>query len=459
MKKYIFKAPTVINLEITEGCNIRCRHCYNFWREKRQTYLSINKESLSQLIDIFRQAGIFHVVLTGGEPFLNFDLLGYGIKELLKNNISVSCNSNLMLATEQKIKILKDAGLDHILTSLNSYNPDVNDYIVHCKGAFKKILKGIDIAVKSGIRVSVNMIISQWNKTHVYETGMLVHKLGCQKIFGTRVVPPSKANILVGSNFDATGNDYISVLEQLLKVKQDTGIMIGTLVGYPLCMLRDLEKYVDFVGRGCPAQSGHLMSINTNGQTHACVHQAEGYGNIFEIGIYRAYENMRVWHDESYRYGSCKGCCYIDICKTGCRMNSYAHYDAYDKKDNLMKDKNNFLKPYKIIHDPLIYEKIRLGARFYVPGRLRFRKESDFYLVNIRWANSIIVPTKIAEFLMQYQKTGKEFTLFDFGNQEEELLAKLFFKDAIESKDIKYNDFRNMAGLGIDSIFTTKMHD
>ena len=49
----------------------------------------------------------------------------------------------------------------------------------------------------------------------------------------------------------------------------------------------DLEKYADFVGRGCPGQSGHQMSINATGDTHSCAHEAEGYGNIFERPIKR----------------------------------------------------------------------------------------------------------------------------------------------------------------------------
>ena len=32
--KKIYSAPTVINLEMTEACNVKCRHCYNPWREE-----------------------------------------------------------------------------------------------------------------------------------------------------------------------------------------------------------------------------------------------------------------------------------------------------------------------------------------------------------------------------------------------------------------------------------------
>ena len=32
--KKVYSAPTTINLEMTEACNVKCRHCYNPWREE-----------------------------------------------------------------------------------------------------------------------------------------------------------------------------------------------------------------------------------------------------------------------------------------------------------------------------------------------------------------------------------------------------------------------------------------
>ena len=119
MKRF-FSAPTAVNLELTEICNITCRHCYNFWREDGMGSISLDEEKMDRLVEKFREAGIFHVILSGGEPFSKFEVLEHAIGELLRNNISVSCNSNLMLTSENKIERLATAGLDHILTSLPS---------------------------------------------------------------------------------------------------------------------------------------------------------------------------------------------------------------------------------------------------------------------------------------------------------------------------------------------------
>jgi len=448
MTTRILSAPTVVNVEITDVCNVKCRHCYNFWREENSRQTHMDNARFDQLVDMLVEAEVFHVVLSGGEPMAKFDLLEHGFKRLQENNISVSCNSNLMLATDERIQRLMDVGVDHILTSLTSHDPKTNDFMVNQEGAYEKIINGIEIAVRNGMRVSVNMIVAKANKDHVYDTGLLSHELGCQKIFGTRTVP-SVNKTSVDEEFQLTKEEQKNVLEQLVAVKEKTGIMIGTLVSYPLCFLGDLEKFKDFVGRGCPAQSGHVMGINADGISHACVHEEVGYGNVYDIGIKKAFKAMRPWHDKSYYYEGCRGCDYIDVCQSGCAMTAEANYGTKVEADPLFEGKEAITKPYQLVYDKSIYEKIDKGLKFVVPNRIRFRKEDGFYLLNVRWANTITVENHIAEFLIRYRDSEEAFDLNDFGKENRELLAQLFFKDVLES-EIKYEDVREFSGLGAD---------
>jgi hypothetical protein len=79
-----------------------------------------------------------------------------------------------------------------------------------------------------------------------------------------------------------------------------------------------------------------------------------------------------------------------------------------------------------------ILDAMESGMAFSVPKRLRFRKEDGFYLLSIRWANVITLPTVIAEFLISHQASSEVFTLEDFGREHRDLLVGLFFKDAVE---------------------------
>ncbi|MDP6054541.1 MAG: radical SAM protein, partial [Candidatus Latescibacteria bacterium] len=385
--KRIFSAPTAVNLELTEICNVACRHCYNFWREDRVSSISLDKDRMDRLVEKFREAGIFHVILSGGEPFAEFDVLEYAIDTLLQNNISVSCNSNLMLTTEDKIERLAAAGLDHILTSLPSGDPATCDHIMNQVGAFEKVVKGIEETVAGGIRVSANMVLMRSNLGQVYQTAELLSQLGVQKLFFTRSVPPVSQSE-PDTELDVGPEEMKGALDAALQAKADFGIQVGSLVSYPLCFLGDLEKYADFVGRGCPSQSGHRMSINATGDIHACVHEDESYGNVFESPLAEIYQTrMRKWHDQRFYYEGCRGCEYIEICESGCSMMALGHYGSHKEKDPLFVGPQGIIKHFKVAGNTDILDAMESGMAFSVPKRLRFRKEDGFYLLSIRWAN------------------------------------------------------------------------
>ena len=115
---------------------------------------SLDIEKFDKILNRIIEAGVFHVVLTGGEPMAKFPMLEYGFKKLKEANISRGCNSNLMLCTDERAKKLSSLGLDHILTSLPSRDPVTNDFIMGKQGSFDKIMKGIENATNNGIRES-----------------------------------------------------------------------------------------------------------------------------------------------------------------------------------------------------------------------------------------------------------------------------------------------------------------
>ncbi len=447
----LFTAPTVCNVEITEACNLSCTHCYNHFRPAGGTRERMTPENMDRLVNSLAEAGVFHVILSGGEPFINFDVLVQGFRLLREKNISFSCNSNLILATRERMHRLAEAGLDHILTSLNSCYHDVNDSMVNGHKALDKIKDGIRLARDHGIRVSANMIVTKANRDHVYETGRLAAELGCQKLFTTRAVPPERAENPRQTSFHMEREEALAMLEQLLRVKQEFGLMIGTLVSYPLCLLGDLERFSDLVGRGCPAQSGHAMNISVTGQCTPCVHQSKSDGNVFREDIRAIYARMHAWHDGTHTHEACTGCPYLEICRSGCRSTASAYTGSFQGPDPLMIGPHHFSKPYELVQDRKILERIRQGARLRVPSRLRFRKEQGFYLLNIRWANTITCPESLAQQLIA-RLGGAPFTAAEIGWENAETLAQLYWKDALESPDLQM--VRPLDKLGLSAGLT-----
>ncbi|MBF0512660.1 MAG: radical SAM protein [Desulfovibrionaceae bacterium] len=433
----LLSAPIMINLELTSGCNMKCRHCYNFWRgEDAAPAAGLEPRDIDLLAEKILAEGVFHVVLTGGEPLLRFDTLVYALKRFTEAGLSTSVNSNLMLLTAGKAARLRDAGLDHVLTSLNSRHAETNDYMVNSKGALEKIKRGVKTARAADIRVSVNMIVSEPNKDHVYETGRLCAELGAQRLFATRLVPSVRVKDVRATDLRLEKRAAREVLAQILAVKRDFGIGVGTLISYPLCFLEDLELYEDFVGRGCPAQRGNRMCVGADGSARACTHEERSYGNVFTQGIGEVFQAMRAWRDGGYLHGECAGCAYLGVCASGCRSAAYAYFGELSGPDPLFEGVGGVRKPYKPVLPGAILRAIDAGERFVAPERIRFRQEDGFTTVNVRWANAFALDSGLAAFLREKQRTGESFCLADLrSNDPRRDLAILIFKDAVEPLD------------------------
>ena len=193
------------------------------------------------------------------------------------------------------------------------------------------------------------------------------------------------------------------------------------------------------------------MSINATGDTHSCTHEAKGYGSVFDRPIAEIYQQkeMKKWRT-SYHFDGCKGCDYIDVCESGCRMTAQAYTGEHSGKDPLYLGPHVFEKHVKLVEDDGFSTKIKNGMEFFAPNRLRFRKEDGFYLVNARWANTMPLDNEIAEFLIKYKKSGESFTLKDFGVDKIDLLANLYYKDYIIDKSEQDIGERALKGLSLN---------
>jgi radical SAM protein with 4Fe4S-binding SPASM domain len=457
-KKKIYAAPTVINLEMTEACNVKCRHCYNPWRDEHAGKFNLDEKKIDYLIEEFVKNKVFHVILSGGEPLSKFKDLCYALEKLVTNNISTSLNSNLMLATPEKMKKLKDIGLDHVLTSWFSYFPIETDYITKYKGSYQKIIDGIKTTVNAGIRVSANTIVTQHNKDTIYKSGKFLHSIGVTQFFAHRVIPPAYDRKDKESQHYVTIKEAKKSLDELLKLKKEFGMSVGTLINYPLCMIGDLEKYQDFVGRGCPTQQGHRFNINSNGETHGCVMEDKNYGNVYEVGLKEVYEKTMKWRNESYLYEGCKGCHYIDVCQSGCRMDAYSASGKMDGKDPLMPGKEFIVKPFKFKNSSKVKNSVLKNVDIYVPKTIRFRKENSFWLMNIRWANSIEITNEEGEFFLKMQKSSGKFNHEDFKDiGSVDRLVGLICKEALKSD--KINISIRKTGVNIDPLKLPDLND
>jgi radical SAM protein with 4Fe4S-binding SPASM domain len=287
----------------------------------------LSPEETSAVVDILGEVGVFSITFTGGEPLLSMESVLAGLAACEKWGIESSLNSNLTTASIDKLVEFKRKGLQGILTSLMSCEEDLHDELVGRKGAFRQTIEGIKMAKLAGLRVSVNMVVSRKNLHSVYETGMFCRReLGIDSFAATRM-GPSSYNLSWFRQYKLSPKELRFMLDQLLKLKGDSGIQVDSLQPLPFCELQDIEKYRIFTKRSC-AGGVVMCTIGADGGVRPCSHMDVVYGNIFEEGFEEAWNSLEEWRKGILVPKECWDCEYVVNCKGGCRM-----FDKYDKED------------------------------------------------------------------------------------------------------------------------------
>src|SRR6056297_3621756 len=168
VEKFSLKSPLNVQIETTENCNHKCFYCYNHWRKDDFSKKNMSlKDSEIIAEKIIKEINPFFVVLTGGEPLMNFDTTFNLMKKFSKANINYTLNSNIILLTEEKLdKIIEVKPKIDILTSLPSFLEETYTKITG-KNTIKKFYENFERGIKKGAKIVPNMVTHKLNQDQV----------------------------------------------------------------------------------------------------------------------------------------------------------------------------------------------------------------------------------------------------------------------------------------------------
>lgn len=381
------KSPLTAQVEITQNCNHSCNHCYNFWRytETGSCSYAEDRTKVRKIFQKIIDAEIFHVVITGGEPLIYADEVIEYTRLLNDNNVAMGLNTNLSLMTPDLSRRLSDVGLKSILTSLLSYNPETHHRMTNTNDTYQKIIDNISSLTKNNYHISINMVVSKENLKDVYETGKLAHKLGARTFCATKITPQSyggKSHLGLCLDREQTKQ----MLEDLVRLNEDTGISIQTLNPIPLCFIPDIDKYRGLLTKNCSAGKTSV-GISASGEVRACQHSSTTYGYILEENLEVIWKRMGDWRDGSYIPKICINCDALRECGGGCRESALAFKGALNKPDMLVtgkfKGSKRQLNPQEILDSHI---QLRLSNnikyRLEEEGAVIYKTPKDFAILD-----------------------------------------------------------------------------
>lgn len=154
--------PLMVTIELTEDCNFKCVHCYNYDRSKYHEDNVLDLELLKKVLPELKEAGTLLVSFTGGEPLL-YPQITEAITAAKRVGLEVGIKTNASLLNEQRTQMLADLGVSQVEISL--YGLSIESVKPFTQASFdgQKLSKALGLLKTVGIEVQLNIILNKHN--------------------------------------------------------------------------------------------------------------------------------------------------------------------------------------------------------------------------------------------------------------------------------------------------------
>ncbi len=267
-----------LELQITDACNLRCKHCYLSPGPANE----LSPEQIKSILSEFEAMQGLRVLITGGEPLLHtrFSLVnemlpGFSLRSVLF--------TNGLLLTKEKLKALKVHEIQMSIDGLEQAHDKLRG-----SGSYRRSLESLHHALDAGFAVSVSTMV---------HPGNLSDFDGMEKMFKELGIKDWTVDIpcFAGQFKDNTA----------LHVTPEQG---AKCLGYGFG--DGLHSYGQ--GYGCGL---HLMAVLADGRMAKCTFYSDNTVGSAGEGLRSAWEKIRPIRLSNL---SCN-CQYLEICRGGCR--------------------------------------------------------------------------------------------------------------------------------------------
>ncbi|WP_060470683.1 radical SAM/SPASM domain-containing protein [Enterococcus cecorum] len=299
-----------VQLEITNRCNLRCKHCYI------PSYTDdLEVEDILKIIDESERLGVMNFCITGGEPLLHTDIEKILIY-LLQTGMNITIFSNLINLNDNIKRIIVLSDRISFKVSLDGGTPEVHDYI-RGKGSFKKTYNNILWLKKMRVPVEVNVVLNSANISEIDALESLSRKLDIRFRYD-KFIPFER-----GDELQLPDEEYI---DNMLRIES-----------VDFSKLKQHKK-INTSCFYCEAGNSYVY-INNEGYVTFCPTLSS---NKFSGGNVRSQSLKEIWESSTFfkriRNIRCKyfeECKLNYICNGGCRSRAESYRGNIDDPDIL----------------------------------------------------------------------------------------------------------------------------
>jgi SynChlorMet cassette radical SAM/SPASM protein ScmF len=168
---------------LTEGCNLRCRHCWIApkFQDKDSSYPVLSLDLFKSIVEQAKPLGLSGLKLTGGEPLLHPNI-GEILEYIRDEDLNLTMETNGVLCTPEIARQIGECKNPFVSVSLDGAVAETHEWVRGVPGCFEAALEGIRILVNAGIKPQVIMCIMRRNKDQMESAVRLAESIGAESI-------------------------------------------------------------------------------------------------------------------------------------------------------------------------------------------------------------------------------------------------------------------------------------
>jgi len=285
LSNYANYYPTVASVELTDKCNVRCKHCYGGYSVKNKKMIPL--KDIYCILESLGEIGISILELTGGDPTM-YPYTSEAIEKAFEVGIStvMILTNGIYFSQKSLDTIIKNKHRIYVQIDLHSLNEKYYDWFTGSKNNIQKVKNNIDLLISNGVRVRVCTIFTPGNVHELAEIGEWAYNHGAIKYAPSVVVALGRAKV---GDTDLFFQDEETLME--FKKQQEF-----VLERHPK-FIQDITETCDATRKNCGAICSQV-SIKVNGDIKLCNMDSGEYfdlkmGNVITRPIKELFDNNK----------------------------------------------------------------------------------------------------------------------------------------------------------------------
>jgi len=319
-----------VYLYLTGGCNLACAHCWlspDYVPSGVDAPEGITLRDVERIIEGAKPMGLTSMKLTGGEPFLNREVLE--IIELIDSHgLSMIIETNGTLIDNDVADHIAGRNIDTVSVSLESHQSSFHDDFRGVAGAFEDAVRGIELLVSRDINTQVIMTLVEGNKNDIEGVIALARRLGVGSVKVNPVMPVGRGDTLTRQGGAVPVAQMVG-MSRWVDEELSRMYSVDTFFSLPTAF-KSITKIMDRKNAECSILN--ILGVVATGHISIC-----GIGRMepdLVMGDIRTDDIARVWNESPILAdlrkavperleGICGKCVLKGVCLGACRANAY----------------------------------------------------------------------------------------------------------------------------------------